>query len=381
MRRLKRIMKNDMSWINALKAAAIISIATIISFFIVEYSYRYIKHAGPDSNGNYKNRTMLFEVGDNFQNFDGYFKYFPNQEIRSTTLYSRDKPTSIEDLEIEYDYIIRTNNFGLVMRRDVIPNEQAIFVIGDSFTEGQGASPWFYELEDTYDANGAHIINLGILGTGPQQWKNLSSSTTQQLGLDVVATVINITPDDMDRGVWTFKERELNCLHRASCDYAFGFQGYNFVSKESDDDIKRSVLNTISIAPNITSSSGTIFSNIKDFLKRSHVILDLYSLFSKRQQSLVADNEEAILSLRKAVSGNLFVNVVSQKSINSSSYSYNDTAKGLIDFLNEKQINYQWCDIPVGGFHKNDGHPNAKGYKILRECTRDALIKLEATMR
>lgn len=365
-----------MSWINTLKALAIIIISSIISFFIIEYSYRYIKHVGPDSNGNYKNRTMLFEVGDNFQNFDGYFKYFPNQEIRSTTLYSREKPTSIEDLEIEYDYTIRTNNFGLVMNRDVIPNERAIFVIGDSFTEGQGASPWFYELEEVYDANGAQIVNLGILGTGPQQWENLSSSTAQQLGLDVVATVVNIIPADMLRPVWTFKEGELKCLHHASCDYVFGFQGYNFVSKESDDDIKRSLLNSINNTPN----TDMIFSNIKYFLKQSHVILDLYRFF-RNNSDVADDNEEALLSLREAVSGNMFLNVVSQKSINSSNYSYNKTAKGLIDFLNVNQINYQWCDIQVGGFHMNDGHPNAEGYKILRECTRDALIKLEATMR
>ena len=164
-----------MIWINRFKALVIISLSTIISFFIVEYSYRYIVN---DPNP-YNTRTMLFEAGENFQNFNGYFKYFPSQEIRSTTLYSKAEPTSVDDLVIEYDYLIRTNNFGLVMKRDVSPNEHAIFVIGDSFTEGQGASPWFYELEDSYDAHGAQLINLGILGTGPQQWENLASSTTQ----------------------------------------------------------------------------------------------------------------------------------------------------------------------------------------------------------
>ena len=102
------------------------------------------------------------------------------------------------------------------MKQDVFPKKRAIFVVGDSFTEGQGASPWFYDLEDAYDAEGTQLINLGILGTGPQQWENLASSTRQQLGLDVVATVINIIPPAMRRPVWTFKERELNCLHKAS---------------------------------------------------------------------------------------------------------------------------------------------------------------------
>ena len=368
-----------MSWTNRLKAFAIISLSTMISFLIVEYAYRYIKHVGSNPKGDYINRTMLFEVGDNFQNFDGYFKYFPNREIRSTTLYSREEITSTEDLEIEYDYMIRTNNFGLVMKRDVIPNERAVFVIGDSFTEGQGASPWFYELEDAYDANGAQVINLGILGTGPKQWENISSSTTQQLGLEVVAAVVNIIPHDMSRPVWTFQERELNCLHDALCDYVFGFQGYNFVSKESGDDIKRSVMNAINNRSNIARRSD-LTSNIKDFLKQSHVIFDLYKFF-KPKTSTVIDNKAAILSLREAVSGNFYVNVVSQTSINSSNYEDDKIAKGLIDFLYENQIEYNLCDIPVGGFHKNDGHPNANGYKKLRECTRDALIKLKTTIR
>ena len=367
-----------MSWIDRLKALAIISLSTIISFFIVEYSYRYIKYGDPKSD--YKNRTMLFEVGNNFQNFNDYFKYSPNQKIRSVTLFSRVKSTSIDDLVIEYDYLIRTNNFGLVMKRDVFPKKRAIFVIGDSFTEGQGASPWFYDLEDAYDAAGTQLINLGILGTGPEQWENLASSTRQQLGLDVVATVINIIPPAMRRPVWTFKERELNCLHKGSCDYVFGFQGYNFVSEESNYDIKLSVLNSIVNTPNISNSSESRFSNIKDFLRQSHVILDLY-VFLKTHFSVIPDNEAAILSLREAVSGNLYVNVVSRKSINSSNYADNQFAKRLIDFLYENQIKYKWCDIPVDGFHKYDGHPNASGYKILRECTRDALSKLETTMR
>lgn len=371
-----------MNWTNRLKALAVISLSTIISFFLVEYSYRYIKNDHPNA---YTIRTMLFEAGDNFQNFNGYFKYFPNQEIRSTTLYSKAEPTSIDDLVIEYDYIISTNNFGLVMKRDVSPNEHAIFVIGDSFTEGQGASPWFYELEDSYDANGAQIINLGILGTGPQQWENLASSTTQQLGLDVIATVINIIPGDMERSVWTFKERELNCLHNASCDYVTGFQGYNFISKQSNYDIKLSVLNSLINSPNIFPSDSKIRS-IKNFLKQSLVVVDLYKFFKPQTKignidSTFVNNALAILSLKESVSGNFYVNVVSQKSINSSNYADHKIAKRLIDFLNENQIKHKWCDIPVDGFHKNDGHPNVFGYNILRECTKYALSKLETTMR
>ena len=52
-----------MIWINRFKALVIISLSTIISFFIVEYSYRYIVN---DPNP-YNTRTMLFETGENFK--------------------------------------------------------------------------------------------------------------------------------------------------------------------------------------------------------------------------------------------------------------------------------------------------------------------------
>ena len=69
---------------------------------------------------------MLFELGDNFKNYDGYFKNLSNQEIRTSTICSRLKPKSIDDLENEYDYLIRTDNFGLVMKWDIFPNERKI---------------------------------------------------------------------------------------------------------------------------------------------------------------------------------------------------------------------------------------------------------------
>ena len=252
-----------MSWIDKIRSALVILVSTIISFFIVEYSYRYILDMS--TNVDYQNRTMLFDVGNNFRNHVDFFKYFPSKEIRSTTLYSKVSPKSHEDIVIEYDYLIRTNNIGLVMQKDVFPNERAIFVIGDSYTEGQGASPWFYDLENSYDMANTKIINLGILGTGPQQWENLASSTAKELQLDVIAIIVNIIPADMERGVWIFKERELDCLYRASCNYTLGFQGYKFTDYESHEDIKRAVFSNLVESETIVVSDLNI-DKIKDML-------------------------------------------------------------------------------------------------------------------
>ena len=72
----------------------------------------------------------------------------------------------------------------------------------------------------------------------------------------------------------------------------------------------------------------------------------------------------------------VFVNVVSLKGINSRNFSNHTSTKNLIEFLENNKFNFKWCDIPSYGFHKNDSHPNEKGYITLQKCTEDALKTL-----
>ena len=118
-----------MSWINRAKGFAVIFFSSVIAFSIVEFSYRLFSEK--DLKSSYTQRTMLFESGKNFVNHKDYFKYFPNQSIRSMTLYSKPQANSIEDIVIEYDYIINTNNMGLVMKGDLRTGDKVAFIAGD----------------------------------------------------------------------------------------------------------------------------------------------------------------------------------------------------------------------------------------------------------
>ena len=367
-----------MSWTNRAKEASIFLASTAAAFLILELSYRLV--SGNDSKNDYSEVTMLFESGKNFQNHNGYFKYFPNRSIRSMTLYSKKQARSVEDIVIEYDYRIKTNNIGLVMEGDLHPREKVAFIIGDSFTEGQGATPWFYRLEDSDYRWPLRLVNLGILGTGPMQWKKLADSITEQLELRVDASVINIIPGDLNRPIWTFKDRELRCLYNVDCDYTFGFQGFHFHNEYGKEDVKLSVLNSLIKG----SEEQALFDRdyqieiIKDYAKNSRVILDIYRYFQSKffYGQVVQKNEEALLSIRDSVKGKLFVNVISEKNVNSTNFERNFFASLLIKFLEENEIDYSWCDIPSNGFHKNDGHPNSTGYETLKRCTEDALDKV-----
>ena len=81
-------------------------------------------------------------------------------------------------------------------------------------------------------------------------------------------------------------------------------------------------------------------------------------------------NEAALLSLHKLAGGNLVVNVLSQKLINSKTYKNYAYADNLIQFLQDYNIKFQWCDIPKSGFHKLDSHPDLYGYSFVRGCVQ-----------
>ena len=73
---------------------------------------------------------MLFKSNNQnsvFRNIDGGFVYQPDIEIESTTYFH------INNKWIkEFDYIIPTNNFGLVQTTDLHPNKKSILFLGDS---------------------------------------------------------------------------------------------------------------------------------------------------------------------------------------------------------------------------------------------------------
>ena len=121
-------------------------ISIFITFLVLEVGYRFLVKS------NIINlKVMLYQVGKNFKNEKDFVIYQTNQSIRHMTLFTKEEIVSPNDIIIETDYNIETNNLGLVMKKDIYKNDRVLLVIGDSFTEGQGAEPWFYDLEkDNY---------------------------------------------------------------------------------------------------------------------------------------------------------------------------------------------------------------------------------------
>lgn len=350
--------------------------SSIISFAVVEVSYRLFLVAISPKIEAPTIRTMLFEEGKNFQNFKGFFKYYPNKKIRSVAIYTTKSPENLDDVVVEYDYIIQTNNKGLVMQKDIVAGSQVIYIIGDSFTEGQGAEPWFYELEKEQKRD-TQLVNLGILGTGPQQWLSLAHHIGDGNNLDVRGIVANFIFHDLIRKPWVFGETELACLQKGICPYRGSFQGIKFTDFDNYKELNQRELENakkpfpnelvnVPLSPRIILKKSKVFSDLYPFLKR---------LFFDGGQ-IQLDNQSAIKELKNLSKNNFVLNIIATDDLNSNNYFSNLSYVKFVEFLEAQKIKYFWCFIPKNGFHLYDGHPNAEGYRVLKNCNSKALSSL-----
>jgi len=84
-------------------------------------------------------RVIFFDgPGTIFRSDGGILTYIPHSDIRNVTGFYSD-----ESFTVEYDYRFRTNNLGLVQDTDVVPERASLLLVGDSFSQGLGAEPWF----------------------------------------------------------------------------------------------------------------------------------------------------------------------------------------------------------------------------------------------
>ncbi len=139
----------------------VFAISTILSVIVLELIL--VKLDFPPQ----KPLRYLFLSKPNLKDQKTSFGFYPNIIVREVSV------SIIKNQFIfEYDYSFKTNNVGLVQINPVIPGKKSIIIIGNSFTQGEGAVPWFYQLEENWQNNKYQIVNLGIIGTGVQQWND-----------------------------------------------------------------------------------------------------------------------------------------------------------------------------------------------------------------
>src|SRR5579863_4030401 len=159
-------------------------------------------------------RVMFFDGRDAiFRNHEEIFTFVRHDEVRNLAAFLTD-----DGFTVEYDYRFRTNNLGLVQDADIVPERPSLLLLGDSFTEGLGAEPWFRLLSPAIDELGYQPINGGLLGTGFDQWLKLERYLTAR-NFQIRKLVVVFISDDYHRPFGNREPGELRCLTAvALCD-------------------------------------------------------------------------------------------------------------------------------------------------------------------
>ena len=352
------------------KKLLLLSFTLIISLAIVEIFIRFFIYK--NDNYNYKNTFLLFEQGKVFQNIDNFFVYSPNMNITASTYYL-EKNSFIK----VNSYKIKTNNFGLVQKHDLIPEKESILILGDSFVQGQGYGNWTDFLH--HDADKYQIINGGILGTGPQQFLLLEEYLSNRLSITKV--ILLYIGDDFRRGIYNHDKNRLNCLKNyKNCNGTELFYGFPLKSNDPQNFLnylKNKRFEKKKEDWNSKKIRRLIKKKISSFYVVNIPISFLRGTFYKSKNEKIINNFDAIEKLISKYGDNIhFINIAQKKEILLKKKSYETIYAN--EFLTKKTKNIHQCnfDNNLDLFFKYDQHPNENGYKYISSCVSKILKKI-----
>ena len=290
---------------------------------------------------------MLYSKGKLFDGYKNFFKYQPNLSKRNLHFYYKEN----EFLKI-WDYEFSTNNFGLVQKSDIYSDKDSILFLGDSFTEGQGATPWIDNFEGIISSY--QVINGGIIGTGFQQFENIYDHISENFRINKV--VIIYIGGDLRRGISIASDENILFIPDDEK------QLDNFLSEQQKLRSKRK-------------------EKIKERLR--FIIRDMYlynilrsqiNTFRLKNDLTIKKNFESIHSLVKKNNDNIiFINIKTANEIITGQESYE--TKLLNNFFIKHNYPSYKCDLSddISNFHEIDYHPNKKGYNEIFNCVKEII--------
>jgi hypothetical protein len=343
--------------------ALLLAVSSLCGILCVEALFRIYTMLLPAKHFEYKwdKRIMFFGSGDTvFENKSDIFTYSPHKDIRSLATYFNEY-----EFNIEYDYRFHTNNFGLVQEADIFPNVDSMLLLGDSFTEGQGAAPWFRHIAGEITNLGYQPINGGLAGTGFAQWSKLEDYLTAQ-SIRIKKIVVLFISDDYNRNVWNFPDQVLHCLSvPASCRGEEGV--YPLPSMEALPSWVNRIENARRIKP--------FKDRVKAMLPASYSVYHFVTTDHEAQRR----SDVAIVELiRKYGTMNvIFIQLPQKDEVNGVGMPRLGARRTIEKAGGQLFDGMTLCDLTPSDYHENDGHPNEKGYEKIALCT----IKIINNMR
>lgn len=380
-----------MNWTKHSLNLVTILLSVLLTFFMFELVYKGFFSEKKDSP--WGKRYMLFKDtngGTVFNNQDGFFVYGPNNIVESTTFYHID-----DEWVKEYDYIIPTNNLGLVQTTPTITDKDSLLILGDSFTEGQGSFPWFEAFRDSFSSPELQLINGGVFGTGFRQWEMLHDNLIDK-GVAISRLVVVFISDDAGRTTWMLPEHTLTCLknykdckgpenfyHKPPQDELFIY--LEKLKRFRDEYAATQLLKEKKKEKEKEKDMNEFQYFFKEYMPGTKYLTDFLinevpsdkAIMTKDVKTNFNMNKNAIKSLISRYNENIiFVHIPQKNEIKMNVIS--DMGTLTTDYI-KSQGGYLFdghkeCGFIYDDYMPNDGHPNHIGYDKISSCISSAIF-------
>lgn len=353
-------MREALSWIG------VTALALVLAFAVAEVILRYSSIGRPIAPEGF----FFLENPQNFRNQHSEFGYSAFSRNREVAIYA-----DRESAWVEYDALFTVNNAGLVQQRDIDRTKSYIVVVGDSFTQGQGATPWFYELEKALPD--LPLANLGIMGTGVQHWEKAVDWFQERIAGVRKVVVIFIT-DDFSRPYWfaTANQNDLSFCFEASCKFIFArLRDISPVAlaQYGREQLQREQLQRDDIPP-VNDSLRARVGSLLMKLRTGALLVGLVRNARKWTPKHLEANKKSLETLGARHDVAFMLHLPGKREATEGAWLAESLAiKEFISAIGLPYVDGMRCGLGAADFHKFDGHPNPVGYRKVQQCVAATL--------
>jgi hypothetical protein len=245
--------------------------------------------------------------------------------------------------------------------------------LGDSFTEGQGAEPWFRQLAAQTENLPYQLVNGGLFGTGFEQWEKLAHYLSAQ-SVQIRKLVVIFISDDYRRNVWNFSEQDLRCLQSLS-------------SCRGDELYLR-----LPSAPELAATLDKIRNNRETprrrLAQRGRVLLPAsFRVYDYLRAEFLLDVETAKRHSHAAIADLIneygaenvvFMHLPQKDEVNEPDELGREARRSIQEAGGKLYDGFKLCGLTAADYHIHDSHPNAQGYGKIANCVSQVLQRESA---
>jgi hypothetical protein len=301
------------------------------------------------------------------------FAYEPDSSVRQVVVV-----VTKHGRAIEYDTTLTTNNLGLVQKRNLSPGESAVVVIGDSFTEGVGAPPWFYELEAEIGGE-FRLANLGVVGTGAQHWESSLSWFAEDHR--VAGLVVAFIAEDLQRPRSWWKRVDgsiVNCFddHCSNPMARLPYRDSDFAPFTHEQApawkrIAKDLLQATRVGELVLRAKRSMFPGAARTDRPNAGFYEAQFREGLRAFDRIAEKFPAAVFLHLPMAEE------------ARSQAWLDRSPKIREHLRALGSRYRdgmrECGLEGSDYHPHDPHPNADGYRKIRRCVAQIVRRLPTT--